>query len=152
MGYPCCRMYDSKNHIGKYSLEELKKLQELRKQHGNDWQKIGLAMGRSAASIKDRCRHLKEDCNAGNIMLMKDFISSFFISHHCFRSLDSRRRRSFIRRYASCFCLCPPAIIINWVLFSVLCPSVSGVCIDSVFTGRELCSRYTLDTNCSSRW
>ncbi|XP_057374404.1 cyclin-D-binding Myb-like transcription factor 1 isoform X1 [Daphnia carinata] len=59
------RMYDSKNHIGKYSTEELKKLQELRKEYGNDWQKIGLAMGRSAASIKDRCRHLKEDCNAG---------------------------------------------------------------------------------------
>lgn len=58
-------MYDSKNHIGKYSVEELKQLTELRKQHGNDWQKIGLAMGRSAASIKDRCRHLKEDCNAG---------------------------------------------------------------------------------------
>ncbi|XP_046654365.1 cyclin-D-binding Myb-like transcription factor 1 isoform X1 [Daphnia pulicaria] len=59
------RMYDSKNHIGKYSAEELKKLQELRKEYGNDWQKIGLIMGRSAASIKDRCRHLKEDCNAG---------------------------------------------------------------------------------------
>ncbi len=58
-------MYDSKNHIGKYSAEELKKLKELRKEYGNDWQKIGLAMGRSAASIKDRCRHLKEDCNAG---------------------------------------------------------------------------------------
>lgn len=58
-------MYDAKNHIGKYSPEELQKLRDLRKQYGNDWQRIGLAMGRSAASIKDRCRHLKEDCNAG---------------------------------------------------------------------------------------
>lgn len=59
------RMYDAKNHRGKYSLEELQKLRDLRKQYGNDWQKIGAAMGRSAASIKDRCRHLKEDCNSG---------------------------------------------------------------------------------------
>ncbi len=77
MQYVYCRMYDSKNHIGKYSVEELKKLQELRKQHGNDWQKIGVAMGRSAASIKDRCRHLKEDCNAGNTKGMCDY----FLSH-----------------------------------------------------------------------
>lgn len=54
-----------RNHIGKYSLEELNKLKELRSQHGNDWQKIGLAMGRSAASIKDRCRHLKDNCSSG---------------------------------------------------------------------------------------
>jgi len=59
------RMYDPKNHIGKYSSNELKKLQDLREQYGNDWQKIGQALGRSAASIKDRCRHLKEDCNTG---------------------------------------------------------------------------------------
>lgn len=59
-------MYDPKNHIGKYSNNELKKLQDLRGQYGNDWQKIGQALGRSAASIKDRCRHLKEDCNTGS--------------------------------------------------------------------------------------
>ena len=59
-------MYDSKNHMGKYSPDELKKLKELRKKHGNDWQKMGTIMGRSAASIKDRCRHLKEDCQSGN--------------------------------------------------------------------------------------
>jgi len=58
-------MYDPKNHIGKYSSNELKKLQDLRGQYGNDWQKIGLALGRSASSIKDRCRHLKENCNTG---------------------------------------------------------------------------------------
>ena len=59
------RMYDPKNHVGKYSSNELQKLQDLRRQYGNDWQKIGQALGRSAASIKDRCRHLKEDCNTG---------------------------------------------------------------------------------------
>ena len=58
-------MYDSKNHIGKYTSEELNKLADLREKYGKDWQKIGSVMGRSAASIKDRCRHLKEDCNSG---------------------------------------------------------------------------------------
>lgn len=63
-------MYDSKNHMGKYSPDELKKLKELRKKHGNDWQKMGIMMGRSAASIKDRCRHLKEDCQSGRIFFL----------------------------------------------------------------------------------
>lgn len=63
--------------MGKYSSDELKKLRELRKEYGNDWQKIGLAMGRSAASIKDRCRHLKEDCNAGIISEKNFHIAKF---------------------------------------------------------------------------
>lgn len=59
------RMYDNKNHIGKYSLEELDQLKALRAAHGNDWRVIGHALGRSAASIKDRCRLMKENCRQG---------------------------------------------------------------------------------------
>ncbi|XP_075553204.1 cyclin-D-binding Myb-like transcription factor 1 isoform X1 [Dermacentor variabilis] len=59
------RMYDNKNHIGKYSSEELDQLKVLRAAHGNDWRVIGNALGRSAASIKDRCRLMKENCRQG---------------------------------------------------------------------------------------
>ncbi|XP_071439406.1 cyclin-D-binding Myb-like transcription factor 1 [Hetaerina americana] len=59
------RMYDNKNHVGKYNTTELQRLRELRQKHGNDWQKIGTALGRSASSIRDRCRLLKENCNTG---------------------------------------------------------------------------------------
>ncbi|XP_022236516.1 cyclin-D-binding Myb-like transcription factor 1 isoform X2 [Limulus polyphemus] len=60
------RMYDLKNHVGKYTPEELEQLKQLRKVHGNDWQTIGVLMGRSASSIKDRCRLMKDNCNQGN--------------------------------------------------------------------------------------
>ncbi|KAF8766387.1 Cyclin-D-binding Myb-like transcription [Argiope bruennichi] len=59
------RMYDNKNHVGKYTTEELEKLKKLRSMYGNDWQAIGAAMGRSASSIKDRCRLMKDNCNQG---------------------------------------------------------------------------------------
>ena len=59
------RMYDAKNHIGKYTDDELDKLRQLRQQFGSDWAKIGAAMGRSAASVKDRCRLLKDECKSG---------------------------------------------------------------------------------------
>ena len=52
-------MYDAKNHIGRYTGDELEKLRILRDQFGTDWAKIGAEMGRSAASVKDRCRLLK---------------------------------------------------------------------------------------------
>ncbi|XP_046405823.1 cyclin-D-binding Myb-like transcription factor 1 [Ischnura elegans] len=59
------RMYDNKNHVGKYNSAELQRLRELRQKHGNDWQKIGTALGRSASSIRDRCRLMKDNCNTG---------------------------------------------------------------------------------------
>lgn len=59
------RMYDQKNHMGKYSCEEKLKLKELRAKHGNDWATIGQALGRSASSVKDKCRLMKETCNSG---------------------------------------------------------------------------------------
>uniref|UniRef100_A0A087YF38 Cyclin-D-binding Myb-like transcription factor 1 n=1 Tax=Poecilia formosa TaxID=48698 RepID=A0A087YF38_POEFO len=59
------RMYDDRNHVGKYTPEEIEKLKALREKHGNDWATIGAALGRSASSVKDRCRLMKETCNTG---------------------------------------------------------------------------------------
>ncbi|XP_072257850.1 cyclin-D-binding Myb-like transcription factor 1 [Pyxicephalus adspersus] len=59
------RMYDDRNHVGKYTHAEVEKLRELRLKHGNDWATIGAALGRSASSVKDRCRLMKETCKTG---------------------------------------------------------------------------------------
>uniref|UniRef100_A0A8B9R3Q8 Cyclin-D-binding Myb-like transcription factor 1 n=1 Tax=Anas platyrhynchos TaxID=8839 RepID=A0A8B9R3Q8_ANAPL len=59
------RMYDDRNHVGKYTPQEIEKLKELRIKHGNDWATIGAALGRSASSVKDRCRLMKDTCNTG---------------------------------------------------------------------------------------
>uniref|UniRef100_A0A3Q4AT81 Cyclin-D-binding Myb-like transcription factor 1 n=1 Tax=Mola mola TaxID=94237 RepID=A0A3Q4AT81_MOLML len=59
------RMYDNRNHVGKYTPEEIEKLKSLREKHGNDWATIGAALGRSASSVKDRCRLMKDTCNTG---------------------------------------------------------------------------------------
>ncbi|XP_037055036.1 cyclin-D-binding Myb-like transcription factor 1 [Peromyscus leucopus] len=59
------RMYDDRNHVGKYTPAEIQKLKELWQRHGNDWITIGAAMGRSPSSVKDRCRLLKDTCNTG---------------------------------------------------------------------------------------
>ncbi|CAL8405582.1 unnamed protein product [Arctogadus glacialis] len=59
------RMYDNSNHVGKYTHGEIEKLKTLRKKHGNDWATIGAVLGRSASSVKDRCRLMKETCNTG---------------------------------------------------------------------------------------
>ncbi|XP_077401060.1 cyclin-D-binding Myb-like transcription factor 1 isoform X2 [Vanacampus margaritifer] len=59
------RMYDNRNHVGKYTSGEIEKLKGLRDRHGNDWATIGAALGRSASSVKDRCRLMKDTCNTG---------------------------------------------------------------------------------------
>ena len=59
------RMYDAKNHIGRYTDDEVEKLRSLREEYGSDWARIGAALGRSAASVKDRCRLLKDTCKSG---------------------------------------------------------------------------------------
>ncbi|XP_026217529.1 cyclin-D-binding Myb-like transcription factor 1 isoform X2 [Anabas testudineus] len=59
------RMYDNRNHVGKYTPDEIEKLKTLREKHGNDWATIGAALGRSASSVKDRCRLMKDTCNTG---------------------------------------------------------------------------------------
>ncbi|XP_038073975.1 cyclin-D-binding Myb-like transcription factor 1 [Patiria miniata] len=59
------RMYDSKNHVGKYTAEDIQKLKELRAKYGNEWCAIGAEMGRSAASVKDKVRLLKDRCHQG---------------------------------------------------------------------------------------
>jgi len=37
----------------------------LRMKHGSDWASIGAMLGRSASSVKDRYRLMKETCNSG---------------------------------------------------------------------------------------
>lgn len=37
----------------------------LREKHGNDWATIGAALGRSAGSVRDRCRLMKDSCRYG---------------------------------------------------------------------------------------
>lgn len=59
------RMYDRKNHRGKYTTNEMRNLRSLRAKHGNDWAAIGVALGRSASSVKDKCRLMKDNCNSG---------------------------------------------------------------------------------------
>ncbi|XP_026182905.1 cyclin-D-binding Myb-like transcription factor 1 isoform X2 [Mastacembelus armatus] len=59
------RMYDNRNHVGKYTPDEIEKLKALKEKHGNDWATIGAALGRSASSVKDRCRLMKDTCNTG---------------------------------------------------------------------------------------
>ncbi|XP_063761475.1 cyclin-D-binding Myb-like transcription factor 1 isoform X2 [Eleginops maclovinus] len=59
------RMYDNRNHVGKYTPDEIEKLRGLREKYGNDWATIGSALGRSASSVKDRCRLMKDTCNTG---------------------------------------------------------------------------------------
>lgn len=59
------RMYDAKNYVGKYSAADIAKLKSLRAELGNDWAQIGARMGRSASSVKDKCRLLKEACLQG---------------------------------------------------------------------------------------
>ncbi|XP_071357750.1 cyclin-D-binding Myb-like transcription factor 1 [Trachinotus anak] len=59
------RMYDNRNHVGKYTPDEIERLKSLREKHGNDWATIGAALGRSASSVKDRCRLMKDTCNTG---------------------------------------------------------------------------------------
>ncbi|KAG7231975.1 hypothetical protein INR49_010043 [Caranx melampygus] len=43
------RMYDNRNHVGKYTPDEIEKLKSLREKHGNDWATIGAALGRSVS-------------------------------------------------------------------------------------------------------
>lgn len=59
------RMYDRRNYVGKYSLEEVQQLKSLKEKHGNDWATIGAAMGRSASSVKDRFRLMRDHCHSG---------------------------------------------------------------------------------------
>ena len=49
----------------------------LRKKFGNDWATIGAALGRSASSVKDRCRLMKDTCNTGRTRTHAQAICSF---------------------------------------------------------------------------
>ena len=62
-------MYDRRNYVGKYSSEEVQQLKSLKEKHGNDWATIGAAMGRSASSVKDRYRLMRDHCHSGVLQL-----------------------------------------------------------------------------------
>ncbi|XP_002738685.1 cyclin-D-binding Myb-like transcription factor 1 [Saccoglossus kowalevskii] len=47
----------------RYTLEETERLKDLHLKHGNDWAAIGTALGRSASSVKDRCRLVLKESN-----------------------------------------------------------------------------------------
>eukprot|EP00111_Clytia_hemisphaerica_P001875 TCONS_00005265-protein len=60
------RIYDTRNYAGKYNKEEEDRLMELHEELGTNWTDIGQAMGRSAASVKDKIRLLKNKKNTGH--------------------------------------------------------------------------------------
>ena len=39
----------------------------LKARYGNDWASIGAVLGRSASSVKDKCRLMKDTCNSGRL-------------------------------------------------------------------------------------
>lgn len=65
-------MYDRKNYVGKYTDEELKKLEQLCQSYKNNWSAIGLVLGRSASSVKDRARLLKCNRKTGIVTIFYD--------------------------------------------------------------------------------
>ena len=73
-------MYDATNYCGKYSDEEIKKLQKLHEKYGNKWGVIASHMGRSAASVKDRCRLFKQSGNQGKNKETLNFFKKKLIS------------------------------------------------------------------------
>jgi hypothetical protein len=51
--------------LGKFLYEIVIVAFRLRLKFGNDWASIGAALGRSASSVKDKFRLMKETCNSG---------------------------------------------------------------------------------------
>jgi len=60
------RMYDKSNYIGKYSDHETSKLEKYCKTYNKDWNLIGLELGRSASSVKDKARLLNNAKKKGH--------------------------------------------------------------------------------------
>lgn len=59
------RMYDTRNYVGKYTKEEEFRLLELCDEYDCNWTAIGEALGRSAASVKDKVRLLRNRKKTG---------------------------------------------------------------------------------------
>ena len=63
-------------------------ISSLRVQYGSDWSAIGSAMGRSASSVKDRCRIMKDTCNAGEFHLCLYSTAVITQIFHCHEALQ----------------------------------------------------------------
>ncbi|XP_015761824.1 PREDICTED: cyclin-D-binding Myb-like transcription factor 1 isoform X1 [Acropora digitifera] len=82
------RMYDRRNYVGKYSSEEVQQLKSLKEKHGNDWATIGAAMGRSASSVKDRYRLMRDHCHSGKWTTEEEHRLSSAVHELCSTSVD----------------------------------------------------------------
>ena len=59
-------MFERQSHnVGKYTEEDVEKLAKLNEICPNDWKTIGIIMGRSSSSVKDRARLLKPERKSG---------------------------------------------------------------------------------------
>ncbi|XP_041050041.1 transcription termination factor 1-like [Carcharodon carcharias] len=59
------KMYDPKRCKGRYTKEELEKLQRLQIVHGNHWKKIAELMDRTDVSVMGRAKTIKSSLNVG---------------------------------------------------------------------------------------
>lgn len=61
----------------------------LRMKFGNDWASIGNAMGRSASSVKDKCRLMRDTCNSGTLYFMAISIYFNICYHKLFQNFNA---------------------------------------------------------------
>ncbi len=94
------RLYDFRNYIGKYSDEDVAKLERLHEKYGHDWATIGHCMGRSSASVKDRCRLLRKNKKTGGKLHLFCLCLCLFTNGLTLKSKQAKRvtRRGHIEK------------------------------------------------------